>query len=1445
MKKGWKIGLGILAGFFLLILIAIILIYAGTMNGVIRKQVLTQANKLLNATTTIGEFKGNPLGGLTIRDLTVEQDDRTVISIGEVEFSYNLLRLLNNEIVIKSVIINDLKMDLVQQPDSVWNILTLYKPADTITAEEPKSKFNMEIIIKGVELNKFSATIHPLDTASMIPKKIESDLSLKFRMKEDVMEANMNRMTLRAYLPDFEIRSLTFDFKSDSAKYQWDRFKMRLPHTSLVSDGKFYPRQSSLTSAFLNIDTLAFEDIRKFYPSFNLYGNPSVNLTAKGGTEKVDFTVLIKEKLQNGRISGWVKGLDTIPDYDINLNVSNIDGSSWTGDPQFTTRITGEILARGRGYDPENSTFVASGNFTEMTWQDKILKDVIFGAEKDSLNIKGNLATQAWFGGVKTDFMILDYLKRFRYSLTGSTRNINLAKLYLPKDLYSAINLKFKAQGEGMNPMKGSVRASINSMGSTIRSRPIDEFHTSFSYNNGTYNLTDFVLNSPYFLVSADGRGNPKRDNHIRLDFETRDLDELLDVTGFGQYTMDGAVQAELSGSTERYTISTQMDIASIGTDSMLINELNGDLAISKDTAFNTTASLTAGEIWLDSLVLQNLNTGLDVRLGKELSSEMTISTDSVLLNNQLLGAVKGEALLRTDDSIRFDARFVLDSLIYNPIKTGASHLDLTSSLPKGDRKSGFTAVLHQLTDQFNPAPLKKYLATIKRDSVSMDGHFELVNFAYDTLTVDKVNAELHAVAQSNNYYGTVFIKADSLNYSPYRIKESTLSTNFSNKIFENQLTFTLSDTVSGELGVDVNMQKNIEIGLWHLLFESNAETWRGGSDSTTIKYADKTIDIRNLLITASNDKFLRAEGVFSLKGPENLDVEVSNLDMKNINNLLGGTFPVAGKLDAQLKMTGTSASPIINGELTIDKLIAKERTIDQFKTSLVYQGDSISLNAGIMIEDTLRFEGTGAGRYHLSFEDSLKMPSESDPMRVKLLMNRLDMSLIAPFVPSEDVDIRGIADAELILEGPLNNININGFLEWKDGKFHMPEYGMLYDKIRLITGIENDSLFFTEFVARAGAGSLNVTGYSVFNQHDIYSPAALALKINGKEFKVVDSDRMQATINTDMTLKKVDENPVFDGRLEVIRSEANADAFIYEFTKATDESEPPMLIVALEGEPDTISSTVKGDTTMVDINPEVKFYRDLRGKLNITVPGNMWIRGKDMGFELKGDLEALKEGPKMILFGDFEVKRGFYKLYGKRFDFKSGKLTLTGDEEINPLLDFVVVYSFRDIERKLRNLELAITGRLTNPTISFQLDGSKIEEQDALSYLVFGSSMEQLTDGQRSSINSSTSGMAKNLALGQMSGMLRDALQSSLNLDVVEIAGEDNWNTGSVTIGKYISKNLFVSYQFTFALDKKTKIIEPQKISIEYQLFKFLSITATNQSPNSGFDFIFRKEYK
>src|SRR5665648_1155593 len=172
MKKGRKIVWITFSGIIFLIVIACLLIAEGAMNGIITRQLVSQANKVLNATVSIGELSGNPFTRLSIHNLTVVQDEKELLRVGEVELDYNLLRLLNNEIVINSVKISDLKADIRQESDSVWSFQKLYKADDTISVSKSGSSFNMLLKINEIECERFLATIHPVSyTHLTLPTK--------------------------------------------------------------------------------------------------------------------------------------------------------------------------------------------------------------------------------------------------------------------------------------------------------------------------------------------------------------------------------------------------------------------------------------------------------------------------------------------------------------------------------------------------------------------------------------------------------------------------------------------------------------------------------------------------------------------------------------------------------------------------------------------------------------------------------------------------------------------------------------------------------------------------------------------------------------------------------------------------------------------------------------------------------------------------------------------------------------------------------------------------------------------------------------------------------------------------------------------------------------------------------------------------------------------------
>ena len=279
------------------------------------------------------------------------------------------------------------------------------------------------------------------------------------------------------------------------------------------------------------------------------------------------------------------------------------------------------------------------------------------------------------------------------------------------------------------------------------------------------------------------------------------------------------------------------------------------------------------------------------------------------------------------------------------------------------------------------------------------------------------------------------------------------------------------------------------------------------------------------------------------------------------------------------------------------------------------------------------------------------------------------------------------------------------------------------------------------------------------------------------------------------------------------------------------------------------MQDSILADKDEIYIKPGTKFsgtdfYRNMIGETTLQIPGNTWIRGKDMNFELDGNLRLIKSTENLDLFGNLNVKRGFYKIYGKNFTFNRGTLTFTGGKEINPQLNFAVNYRFRDMEKELRKLNLIITGRLNEPELEFFLDDERIEEKDAIAYVIFGKSINQLSESQLNKL-SGNDNFALNLALDQLSDILKETFQLSARLDVIEISGSDNWKNNSVTLGKYITNKLYLSYEQSFSLDKKSKFMDSEKLMLEYQLMRNIILKATNQNTNSGFDLIFKKTCK
>ena len=119
---------------------------------------------------------------------------------------------------------------------------------------------------------------------------------------------------------------------------------------------------------------------------------------------------------------------------------------------------------------------------------------------------------------------------------------------------------------------------------------------------------------------------------------------------------------------------------------------------------------------------------------------------------------------------------------------------------------------------------------------------------------------------------------------------------------------------------------------------------------------------------------------------------------------------------------------------------------------------------------------------------------------------------------------------------------------------------------------------------------------------------------------------------------------------------------------------------------------------------------------------------------------------------------------------------------------------------------------------------------------------MDELSLNQQENV-SSTGSIAESAAASLLSSQLTNYIGKKINLDYIEVKSQGGFNNASVTLGKYITNKLFVSYEQQIGQNSTTTADDASsyEVKLEYELFRFLFFQLNNSSEDSGFDLIYK----
>ena len=750
------------------------------------------------------------------------------------------------------------------------------------------------------------------------------------------------------------------------------------------------------------------------------------------------------------------------------------------------------------------------------------------------------------------------------------------------------------------------------------------------------------------------------------------------------------------------------------------------------------------------------------------------------------------------------------------------------SSQVFGDPVGDFTLIGDYNKGSYN-FELKDFDTHYLMLSAEGEGHIKKTNditFILQPLELSKMPIfHLPDIRATGQITGNVTGPADSLNAR-----------------FELDLNDIVYDSISLQ-HLDARIQMAITgnplIRISHLGITFKGSEWTAGHDSAWVRLDENQVFVNRFSLN-SGDQNIQAHGRFAFKGEADMNIGINRLDLQTLP--LGSLLPyeISGIINSQVQITGTSGEPVIKGRLSADELEMKDYRIDSIRSDLNYEDEMVSftgtVNSGLteVIEISLKLP------VRLSLTESIAVLKDNPGFEASVRFDSLDLEKVFALFPVENTTVSGFANADISIGNKLNDPVIAGTFSFRNGAFENSEYGVEYDNIQFVSSLADSLITIREFSAATGKGKLDLKGSFSLISTDSLEKNIIELNLKATDFQAIKSNSIELNFDSDINIAGPLGNSKFEGGMTVNSSKINVDYLGESLSQKTDDPDPPLLIAAMS---DTVTVNVADTLDKGSGFSGSVIYKNLNGELVVDIPGNTWVTGKDMNFELEGTLRGVKSRENINLFGELNVKRGYYKIYGRSFNFSSGKITFTGGSEFNPEVDFVIIYSFRDLEKELSELKLLIKGKMMKPELNFMLDDEVIEEKDAISYIVFGKSVNQLGDGERSKLSGEN--IAMGAALTQLSGVLKDVLQESVGVDVFEVTGGDDWKSGNVTIGKYITNKLFLSYDRSFDFDQQSKTPVTEKIMLEYQLLRNLIFKATNQNVNSGFDLIFKKTWR
>jgi translocation and assembly module TamB len=588
--------------------------------------------------------------------------------------------------------------------------------------------------------------------------------------------------------------------------------------------------------------------------------------------------------------------------------------------------------------------------------------------------------------------------------------------------------------------------------------------------------------------------------------------------------------------------------------------------------------------------------------------------------------------------------------------------------------------------------------------------------------------------------------------------------------------------------------------------------------DVITLIVSPEGVTVKSLNLYYGNNSILGNADV-GFNDTVNAALDLRNINLNDISQIIGLKPTIEGTVSGDINLKGTVEEPNIRVSLSAQNLRSMEFKSDRTTLNLSYLNKRLNLDLNATEDARQILLVSGRANVDLNFKkagENLKDATFNFTIRSA----GIDLSPLAG-LNKEIKEIHGKVVIDLRASGYIKSPKINGQVKLQDVSLKTQS---LRGEIKVPTGLiemqgERGFLRTLEIQTDGGSGTLR-------GDFDLKK---LSYNLSGKmdNFQI-NLKEIEAKLDGDIRIKGGEGKNYVSGNIKITRArigipeKPEKQVEDIKFVDQRKEKKPEQFVI----------TEVK----------QADYFRDNIGMdLNVSIPGNAWVKGKGANIEVKGDLGIIKKyGGPIIVTGIVNTVRGTYEIFGKLFNVEESTVSFPGTPEINPFLDVKTLYRVSNVR-----IFVNVTGTANKPVIKLSSE-PPMDETDIISYLVFGTSSDKIGAGQRVPLQQKAQQIMGSMAAGK----LKDIVGEKFQLDVATVTGgEKGLGSTQIEAGKYITDKIYVGYERSSEDTVSTPYTSTSqnltnKARIEYRPYNFLTLESTVGGDNQGGDVFFNFDY-